>query len=350
MRFLADAELLSRVRYVSSVSGGSVANALLAHKYPSVAAKGFTREAVDEHLIRPLLERVSRKSLKWKLLRNGWRVIGRKTRTQLLADAFDDWWLQGRRLEDLPSDVRWIFNAANITTGVRFGFERDVVGDYVVGRVATQGSGLRLAEALASSAAVPGAFAPFVIENLSFPCQNGREVKLLDGGTYDNMGLEPFEKFADRFILALNAGGLFHTGRFGGPPVVRELKRANALLYRQSTALRRRVMVERFKAWEEATEAHRPPPDWGRQGVLFSLATEFAPAPEWLAERPEHELPSDPPNFRVELATLPTSFDRFSPEHCRQLIYRGWWLTGATIATYHPQLLHSPWPTWSGLS
>src|SRR3954470_15483527 len=159
IRFLADAGLLGRVRYVSSVSGGSIANALLALAHPRLEADGFTREAVDRDLIEQLLDKVGQRSFKWKLIRNAWRTIGPTTRTQVLARMFDDWWLDRHPLADLPAGVRWIFNAGNLTTGVRFAFERDVVGDYVIGRVATSETELRLAEAAASSAAVPGAFA-----------------------------------------------------------------------------------------------------------------------------------------------------------------------------------------------
>ena len=263
LRFMADAGLLGRVRYVSSVSGGSVTNGLLATAWSELQSEGFHREAFDRRVLEPLVAKVARRSLEWKLLRNAWRIVGRRTRTQLLADAFDDWWFGGRRLSALPHGVRWIVNAANVTTGVRFAFERDVVGDYVIGYVSTSSTGLRLAEAVASSAAVPGALAPFVVRGLDFPCQNGREVKLLDGGAYDNSGLGALEAVTAPHdgvtpcIVGINAGGLFRTGRYGGIPVLRDLTRAEALLYRQSTALRRQQMVERFRAWEDAVHAGR---------------------------------------------------------------------------------------------
>src|SRR5919202_6962572 len=50
LRFLADAGLLSRVRYVSSVSGGSVASGIFATGYDAVRQAGFTGEAFDAHV------------------------------------------------------------------------------------------------------------------------------------------------------------------------------------------------------------------------------------------------------------------------------------------------------------
>jgi NTE family protein len=343
IRFLADAGLLGRMRYSSSVSGGSLANGLVAAAYPQLKQGGFARATLDDQVIRPFARKISSESLKARLLRSSWRIVGPRTRTDLLTDTFDDWWFQGLRLSQLSPDCRWIFNAANLTTGVRFGFERDVVGDYVMGRVSTGASDFRVAQAVAASAAVPGAFARMGLGDVPFPCANGREAQLLDGGVYDNMGLEPLDDLRDTCIVALNAGGVMQVGRLGSVPLVRDLQRSNALLYRQTTALRRRHMVDRFKAWEQARQRGEQPPDFGRQGVLFSLATSFQASDEWLNGRPERE------QDREELALVKTSFDKFPSELCDRLIYRGWWLAGANLATYHRKLLPAKLPAWEPL-
>ena len=140
VRFLADAGLLGDLRFVSSVSGGSVANGMLATRFSKLRDRGFSAEAFDEVVIEPLAKRVSAGSLKSKLVRNVWRASGRRNRTDVLAWAFDNWLFDDVELEHLDPGCRWIFNAANLTTGARFGFERDVVGDYVVGLAPTAGS------------------------------------------------------------------------------------------------------------------------------------------------------------------------------------------------------------------
>lgn len=344
-RFLADAGLLGRVRHVSSVSGGSVAHGLLAVAWARLASHGFAPERYDDLVVRPLVDRISRSSLTARLLANVWRTWGPKTRTDVLADFFDDWFFGGARLEDLPEGTRFVFNAANLASGVRFGFERDVVGDYVLGLVRTAGTGLRVAEAAAASAAVPGAFAVMELA-LPFPCAAGRKAALLDGGAYDNLGLEAVDDLPDDLLIALNAGGVFQTGRWGWVPLVRDLKRASGLLYRQTNALRMRTMVERFRAHERARDAGEPPPAWARQGVLFGLATtmeEKAPA-EWADARPE---PSR--DEIVDLALTATSFGRFDRALCERLIQRGWWLAGATLTAFHRQQLPAALPVWRSL-
>lgn len=338
VRFLADAGLLGRVRFVSSVSGGSVANGMLSQAWPELRGSGYSADAVDRHVLGPLTARVTQGSLKNKLLRNVWRTAGSKNRTDVLAWAFDDWLFDGLELHQLDRECRWIFNAANLTTGVRFAFERDVVGDYVTGLLATEPTGLRVAQAVAASAAVPGAFAPMKLEGLDFPCAERGVPALLDGGAYDNTGLEALDsdRYRDVFTIAINAGGVFVTGGYGKVPLVRELSRSNSLLYRQSTALRTRWMVDRFQAWED-TPAGQTPPRSARRGVLFALATSVQAdgAPQeyhdFVAAHPEHRTYDG-----KDLAFVPTVFDKLSPELVRRLVYRGWWLTGATLARWHP--------------
>ena len=81
-------------------------------------------------------------------------------------------------------------------------------------------------------------------------------------------------------------------------------------------------MVERFKAWEQARD-RKERAQWGRQGVLFSLASDLPNvSPKWTAT----ELPSWlPPATAVERwrrsALVATSFDRFPLERCRALLY-----------------------------
>lgn len=344
LRFLADAGMLDQVRYVSSVSGGSVANGMFASRFAAVRDHGFTGEAFDTQVLAPLVERVSRASLQRGMFAQVWKILGRQTRTDLLADEFDRWFFDGLLIEELAAGCRWVFNAANTSTGVRFLFERDLVGDYVIGRIPAAGTGLRLAQAVAASAAVPGLLAPMVLDGLRFPCQRGRTVRLVDGGVYDNMGLEAVDELADHLLVSLNAGGLFVTGRYGRVPLIRDLQLAQSLLYRQSTALRRRMMVDRFQAWEAAREHGEAPPAWGRRGVLFGLATALEPTDGWRQANPTPPAPH-------EVAFVKTSFDRFERQLCEKLVYAGWWLTGATLTRYHPELFDGrDLPRWRPLA
>ncbi|MEU5196999.1 patatin-like phospholipase family protein [Streptomyces scabiei] len=340
VRLLADAGLLRHLRYASSVSGGSIANACLATAWPALRERNFTPRAVDELVTAPVVDHVSSHSLKRSLLRDIWRTLGPTTRTDLLARRLDDWFLGETELADLDPQVRWIVNAANMTTGVRFTFERDVYGDYSIGLARTAGTGLRLSRAVSASAAVPGLLPPVVLDGSPFPCA-AHDPALLDGGTYDNTGLEAIDgdRYRHTFLCALNAGGLLRPGMYGRIPVIRDLARANSLLYRQSTTLRTRATIERFRR-AAALGPVGELPDGARRGILVQLSTDFPdedPLPHrWRAAFPEHRT-----HDGRDLALVPTVFDRLSPSLCRALVHRGWWLGGAALAAYHPGLLPS---------
>lgn len=107
LRFVADAGLLGNVRYVSSVSGGSVASGLFASRYEELEEKEFSPEGVDAVVIKPFVRQVTRKSLSRALVANIWRTLGPKTRTDVLADLFDRWFFGGRELETLSERCRF---------------------------------------------------------------------------------------------------------------------------------------------------------------------------------------------------------------------------------------------------
>jgi NTE family protein len=342
LRFLAEAKLLPRVRRVSSVSGGSITNGVLATRRAQLAAGGFSGEAVDEEVIAPLLGAARDRSLTMALLKGAWRVPWR-TRTGVLADRLAEWLDLGVPLETLGNECVHIFNGANETTGVRFNFDAEEIGDYTIGFRSPAGTGLRVADAVSMSAAVPGAFNARSLPGIEFPCGDGGDARIADGGAYDNLGLEPIDDLFGPCLVVLSAGGVFRTG-WGGMldyvPVLKDLKRAEALLYRQSTALRSRNMVERFKAWRGEGS-----PSFARRGVLFGLATRFAAPASWAEGRPEFPFGVD----RLQMALYKTTFNKIEAPMAAALIHRGWWLTGATLSAYHPDLLQAPLPTWGDL-
>lgn len=346
VRFLAEAGILGKVRWASSVSGGSITNGLLAVSHEEIAATGFSAEAVDRAVIAPLLGAARERSLTMALLRNSWRAA-RRSRTGVLADVLAQSMGFDVELADLSRKCSYVFNAANETTGVRFNFDAEGVGDYVIGFRSPAGTGLRVADAVAMSAAVPGPFNAMPLTGIDFPCGDGAEARIADGGAYDNLGLEAIDDLHGPCLVVVSAGGVFRTGWRGAlnhVPLVKDLKRAEALLYRQATALRTRTMIERFRLWER-TPPGDDPPAFARRGVLFGLATEFSPADAWSRGRPEFPHGED----RVELATFKTTFNKIDASIAEALIHRGWWLAGASLATYQADLLPADLPTWRAL-
>ena len=342
LRFLADADVLDDVRIISSVSGGSLANAAMATHWTSARAQ----PAFDELVLQPVLEAITSRSFLRDLISNSWRTLRPgSSRTTVLADRLDKRFLHGQLLENLPEGCWFMFNATNVSEGVRFRFDADVFGDYVNGSIPTKGSSVRVATAVAASAAVPGYFPPLKLRHLGFPCNNGSPVHLADGGIYDNLGLEAIQRerieLPNSFLISLNAGFQLARGsRIGISrlPIAGPLWRADAVMHRQTSALRTR------RLFQESEIAG------GRPFVAFNLASEFpdqAPLDKkerlsaWRGRNAEHTTEQ-----RNALAAIPTTFARLDPEDALALVQRGWWLAGATISVHHPHLLTTA-PKWS---
>ena len=241
-----------------------------------------------------------------------------------------------------------MFNAANVSEGVRFRFDADVIGDYVNGSIPTRGTSVRVATAVAASAAVPGYFPPLEFQHHGFPCNSGSPVHLADGGVYDNLGLEAIQRkrpeLPNSFLISLNAGSQLAQGNRIGIsrlPIAGPLLRANAVMHRQTSALRTRRLFQ-----ESVT-------DDGRPFVTFNLGSAFpdhAPSEKmerleaWRSRNDEHT-----PEQRSALASIPTTFAKLDRGDALALVQRGWWLAGATISVHHPYLLTNA-PTWNDLS
>lgn len=288
--------LLSRVRRIAAVSGGSITAGLLARRWASLGppdaagALPGLREAVVE----PLLA-FSARVVDIPAVLKG--LLPWSSAAGAVADAYDVHLFGGATLQDLPEAPGFVFCASNLQTGVLWRFTRAYAGDYLVGRIAAPR--LRLATAVAASSAFPPFLSPL---RLAFgrdafgdwlsgapPVLPGREayrrgVVLCDGGVYDNHGLEPIVK---RFmtVLASDGGAPFAREPRVHADWVRQLQRVVGVVDSQVRALRRRDLIDRFEAARAALEAGRIGAEgidpFLRFGAYWGIATSPAgPAPD----------------------------------------------------------------------
>ena len=197
MRFLADAGLLSDVRAVSSVSGGSIASGMLAKTWSQLEAEDFEPAAFNNLVLFPIVEKVSTGNLQRSVLLNTWRSIGPRSLSDVMSTKLDEWFYDGVKLDEIPptpgsedthSGIRFIFNASDIRTGRRFGFRQTDMGEWGDKRFTAEG--VRLSQAVAASCAVPGVFAAIKLKVKEDPQAQPR---LVDGGVYDTLGLDAID-------------------------------------------------------------------------------------------------------------------------------------------------------------
>jgi NTE family protein len=206
---LANEGMLERVSVLSTVSGGSIALALVFTRsdmqWPSSAEYASTVYPALRDLVTST-DLLSFRAIGWSgLLRHNVRLL--RDRADLLAHLLEDRWKVRGELRDLPDKPVWWINATNIETGKNWRFAKREMGDWRSGRHYTPR--VRLSQAVASSAAVPYGIGALRLKlpadgwNETDPASSrpigkaeapGQVVRLWDGGAYENLGLEALYK------------------------------------------------------------------------------------------------------------------------------------------------------------
>ena len=363
--WLAKAGQLGSITRLSSVSGGSLAVAL-------VLAVSENRWPSDNAYINEVLPAAAKllttRSLQTRfalsLLMRPWRWgIGRAT---LLGHALRrDWGVTGT-LKDLPEKPDWIINATCYETGKNWKFTRTRIGDYLYGHNYEQN--IAVADAVASSAGLPyliGMYSMRVdqdgwhrvnrateepIEQISPP---SKRVRLWDAGVYENLGIEPLYKpgtgFVHKEIEALIVSdasarlGMDHsraTGAFMARwPFIRT-PRLIDITTDQIRALRSRMIVEAATRNDNAIPISL---------VKLGNEIEYIDRMSGSADKEHDYKQYISKQETLYLAGYPTHIRKLSREEFRLLLRHGYEVAGATLSGYMPMLFRHRGPAFGEL-
>jgi NTE family protein len=282
--------LLQPLDRVSSVSGGSIAAALLGLRWPA--------GSFEEEVVRPL-RGLAGKTIDVPAVVAGVPLPG-LTVNDRIAASLRRHLLGNATLQDLPETPRVVINAASLQSGALFRFSKPFLWDYRVGQVPDPQ--LSLATAVAASAALPpylspavlrfppGAFVPGSGQDLHREPYT-RRVVLTDGGVYDNLGLETAWKRA-RTILVSDGGGRM---KAEGRPAANwfgQGYRVAHVIDNQVRSLRKRQVIDGFRSGL-------------RDGAYWSIRSHVADfgLPDPLPCDPRHAV--ELAGIRTRLAALP---------------------------------------------
>lgn len=346
MRYLAEAGLLGEVVSVSAVSGGSIAAAALADRADVLASNDWTIDAFLADVDRPFREVVTDRNLRneWLVRSFGARLRGRRIgRGAILGELFAERLYKTSRIVDLPLGPQVILTMTDLATGRAFRVSRDFIGSYDLGYIEPPPNMIKLGFTVAASAAVPALFPPALLPTSGLGLRDPPPVlSLVDGGVYDNLGLEWFQGWTSGrpasaqpadFLIVANASGLLlpTTRPYGG---LRGLRRAKDVQYSQTTRLR-------VRWWVRELLAHRA------RGAYVAIDRD-----------PRHyglpdQTPIDPRLYDgalssaliAPLASLRTDLDRFAAEEANLLSYHGYWSLHARLGALNPEFALSR-PVW----
>ncbi len=343
LRYLAEADLLGEVCAVSCVSGGSLAAAALADRWQDVERAGLAGflAHVDGPFRATVTSRDLRRAWMGRAARN-WLGGDRRGRGHVLGDVIGELY-RTSELGALPAGPATIFTATDLATGRAFRMSRDFIGSYDFGYVAPPP--LALGFAVAASAAFPGVFSPLELRSNGLGLKRPPErLELVDGGVYDNMGIEWFQGWRPELrpegavepdlLIVCNASGSLGRvdARFGG---LRALAREHKIQYAQMLNVRIRWFVQ------DLLKERRRGLYLGIVGDprRFKLADDTTPIDPALYDG---ALPSV---FVPALARMRTDLNRFTASEADLLSYHGYWSTHARFGSFHPAFA-VPAPAW----
>ncbi len=325
---------LSRASRIASVSGGSIATGILAMNWDRIdwGSDGVaSHEAMTDHLVKPVLSAVSRTIDIAVGLR---RLVPGLAAGNALANKYDKYIFGGLQMSGITDKVRFIFCATNLQSGGLVRFTRDYVADWKV--LTSTVRTIRLADAVASSSAFPPVLSPVRLslrgEDVGTPGGAThddpalrRELILVDGGVYDNLGLEPIWKRCG-IIFCANAGGNLKpvTGRF----LFSHMPRVVYSMLEVTVNWRERMLVDLFLNKLSDGRAERV-------GALWTNATPsgaYSDTSSGLADSWTGAKPSD-----TVLATsrdLPTRLRKFTDVEKRAAMLAGYAHADAAIRRY----------------
>ncbi len=350
-RRLNELGLLARIDTFSSVSGGSVAAAVLAEHLarlpegqksgPDGMIPGF-----EEGVAGPIRE-LSGTNIRTRaaLSRFKPRNWGKgNVAIEALADEYVQS-ITDRAITELPSHPRFLFCATDLSFRQQWTVDagRNKVGSNAVGYVCPVPDRWSVARAVAASSCFPVIFGPAGLALNPDDYMDGqyqgadrpellKHMALSDGGVYDNLAVEPVWR-DHAVVLVSDAGPSYRPNPDFGP--VWRILRYIVTLIEQTTEVRKRWLIASFIR-KELDGAY-----WG----MGSMPTNYEPDPD---------IPVYPDDLiREYISQIRIEFDEFSDAEMAIIENHGYLMTeiaikrhGMTWALNPEAALVPPWPQW----
>jgi NTE family protein len=252
---LNELRVLAKLNCVSSVSGGSITNGVLALNWKNLGfdGSGFALN-FDKQVTQPVRGMAS-DSIDVSSILEG--IFGGVS--EHVAAHYNKYLYNHAKLQDLPDDGQgpyFVFNATSLQTGVLWRFSKPYMGDWKVGLI--ENPDVELATAVAASSAFPPLLSPCVLKldpnsfDKNIPPAAGitpefrQQAVLADGGVYDNLGLETAWK-RYKTVLVSNGGGALGPDADPKHDWISQVNRVLLTIYNQVVTLRTRDIVALYK-------------------------------------------------------------------------------------------------------
>ncbi len=311
--------VLSQLKRVSSVSGGSITAGVLGLRWRDLSLDSHAVAAHEDfvRLVVAPIRAMAGRSIDVSSSLLG--VFGPGTAGDWIARAYNKRLFHGATLQNLPDEPRFVINATNVQSGVLWRFSKPYMWDYKVGKV--ENPNVPLAVAVAASSAFPPFLSPLVLhlKPSHFTSDSVKQagvlgdefrgqIVLTDGGIYDNLGLETVWKNY-LTILVSDGGGQIEPGSKRQRDWPRHLADVLGWTDNQVRSLRKRQLMNSLTLKSRTNGG----PAAGRDGAYWGIRTD-------LAKYKLDDALDCPHESTLELAKTPTRLTRLDAKRQEQLI------------------------------
>ncbi|MEM8793177.1 MAG: patatin-like phospholipase family protein [Pseudomonadota bacterium] len=247
--------LLGHIDRISSVSGGSITAGILATGWSKLT---FDTSGVATNLKEHFTDRIIAATQLNIDVRTGLAgFVPFVSAGNFLAGVYDKRIFGQTLLRDLPVRPKFIFNASNLQTGGLFRFTRDYLADwralYITNHYHTVG------EAVAASSAFPTVLSPVRLDIAGTDETDPDRVRfhdpvlrekavLVDGGVYDNLGLEAIWKHCG-IVIASYSGWNYGADTTRFARIDRQTLAVVNSFLASSIDWRERMLIKLFQNW-----------------------------------------------------------------------------------------------------
>ncbi|EPP4081548.1 patatin-like phospholipase family protein [Vibrio cholerae] len=264
---IAKAGKLENIKYISTVSGGSLLVGMIYslnnHEWPDsntyvteIEPKIKSILTKNDLVLDAIFRCVKPSNYRYLL-----------SRSNIIAQSLESIWGVKGTIGQISEHPQWSINGTSLETGRRFRIKGSSGGDYKLGYF--EDAKFPLSQAIAMSAGVPGIIGPLVINTEEFSwyqreypsykkskiSQKFKKLHIYDGGIYDNLGTEQFfdigaqrlkSNFKDCELIVSDAGSPFSISASAGKLNPMRLLRVNDIMMDQSRSLRVRSLMNYY--------------------------------------------------------------------------------------------------------
>ncbi|MDO8336165.1 MAG: patatin-like phospholipase family protein [Candidatus Saccharibacteria bacterium] len=341
--------VLPKLKTITSVSGGSIVSAWLAHNWTKLAFDNTGVASNFTEVIASPIEIFCSQGIDIKAGITGLfsfkDSIGDK-----IANAYNEHLFKDAKISSLPdTGPEFVFYGTNLQTGSGFQISKAKLHDYQIGDYANPD--ILLAKVVAISSAFPPILSPVHLDTDPEKWVKGkysthfenRELKkrlvLTDGGLYDNLGVERVWKNEGEYshLLVCDAGAPLTVTDNVNTNWAGQLLRMTDIMTNQQRALRKRQIINSFQDVDENGAQN----SYG--GTYFGITTKINEYKILDAMTTDNKENGNLKNIRTRL-------NSFSEKEQGQLINWGYALADAamrrdvTVAISQPLLKKGSWP------